>query len=89
MTTPEHIKAWSAMQQARAQGDLVEAERQHKRWMALLSGQQRNDAAAKEKGDEEGEIDWDLVNREAAIGVELNRKAMNLWKRQQKNGQQG
>ena len=89
MTTPEHIKAWIAMQQARAQGDLVEAERQQKRWIALLSGQQRNDAAAEEKGDEGGEIDWDLVNREAAICVELNRKAMTLWKQQQQKGQKG
>lgn len=85
MTTPEHIKAWSAMQQARAQGDLVEAERQQKRWMALLSGQARSDAATEKAGEKEDDgIDWDLVNREAAIGVELNRKAMTLWKQQQK-----
>jgi hypothetical protein len=46
------------------------------------------DKAAKESAEgprAEGDdgIDWDLVNREAAIGVELNRKAMTLWKKQQ------
>jgi hypothetical protein len=93
MTMPEHIKAWSAMQRAKAEGDLMEAERQQKRWMTLLSGQARNDAAAEQKdereGEGEGEIDWNLVNQEAAIGVELNRKAMNLWKQQQGKGQKG
>jgi hypothetical protein len=36
-----------------------------------------------DSSDRQPPIDWDLVNREAAIGVELNRKAMTLWKKQQ------
>lgn len=72
------------------------------RWFsALLNGwpdadektgrSDRNDKAEQqqpEEGKESAAIDWNLVNREAAIGVELNRKAMTLWKQQQK-GEKG
>ena len=40
-------------------------------------------AVKDDSSDRQPPIDWDLVNREAAIGVELNRKAMALWKKQQ------
>jgi hypothetical protein len=83
MAVPAHIKAWSASVKARERGDLDEAERQHRLWQQLLTQQGRDDAADKKQ--QEGPIDWDLVNREAAIGVELNRKAMTLWKKQQDN----
>jgi|688.fasta_scaffold1845651_1 hypothetical protein len=82
MDIPAHAQAWAAMQQARDKGDLDEAEKQQKLWRQLLTAPNSRADAEKDKAeDQEPPIDWDLVNREAAIGVELNRKAMAQWRK--------
>ena len=85
------------MDQAAADGRWTDHARLEKQWMNALLGKSgpradndqedpkpaKQPSGSKEPAPEPNGIDWDLVNREAAIVVELNRKAMNLWKKEQ------